>query len=718
MRRFLTTILLMLAPCCASFAQEFLSIQELPEKLEHEEMASNTAEVIFIANTDDITITTSNRSVDLVAEPVRKSDGLYEYVVMLDLSGGHYDRHFTVEKQGSTFRASTKRKTIFKTGERRYFFVKEPSLKVMLTQPEIGYHLEKDEACIEFRSPYPDLRIDTVGLLNLRMKNNISANNTFVTSIIVNTAHLAKLQSIYADSLSDYWEKMTTLTVGFDSSNTNSVSLTPLKARTKLTYAIVTARFGSEDNSENLHLLKISFSPKDAVVRLDGNPLPTLNGTASAYVPVGKHQYEIACPYFHAASDTLTIGNEDINVMVALTPAFGHLNIVGDGARGATVFLNGEEVGTAPYNSNRLKSGIYKVDLIKDLYLPFTTEITIFDGDTFELTASLVPNYAHLTFAVENDADIFINDKKVGRERYVCDLITGTYVVEARKSGHASSIDTFRISPEMMDQVIVLRAPEPIYGLLAIRTRPSKATVWHNDTIVCVTPRIVRMLVGEYDLTITKNRCDTVHTDINLSNRNCLEVKAKLMAIEKKSPNDSTLNLVRTKYIRTPVGYIRGTLFSFNMCYTLPYANPSFGLTVGRLRRCGWSLALNTNFRFKGLDSKTPPANSSPIDSCTTHFSATLGLVVRTCDFLSLRVGAGIGYYARNFKMSDMHWYAQSTSRIASLQTDVGIIFHLNPLTITFDYSTAMLKYHTFRAGIGFCIQKRPSAQRKQKQSR
>lgn len=713
-RLFLSLILLMALSW--SSAQEFLSLHELTEKHEVDEMPVHSAEAIFIAATNDISITTSNKSVDLVAAPVRKKDGTYEYVVILDLSGGHTDRHFTVEKRGTTFRATTKRKTLFATGDRRYFFVEEPTLKVMLTQPVEKPYMVKNEACVEFISPYPNLRIDTSALLGARIVNSLSEGKAFVTSVMVNTSKLDNLRELYGDALPELWEELTTLTVRFDSSNANSVSVAGLEQRVKLQYNIVPVSGGGK-GMENPNLLNFSFSPSEAVIRIDGELIPSVQGKASAYVSAGRHQYDIECPYYHTVSDTVNIVSGQRDLEIALKPAFGYLKVSGDRARGATVLINGKEVGTAPYTSDRLTSGNYTVELVKDLHLPYKENVTISDGETYELMASLVVDYAHVTFAVNNDADIYINGEKMAQGHYISDFRTGTYVVEARKSGHTSTLDTFNIIPAMMDQVIVLKSPTPLYGLLAIRTKPAKALVSNADSLFCTTPRVVRTLVGDYDLTIYKSKRDTIYVKANLEARKCLEVKVQLPKSGKKAGNEDS-NFVKMKYVRVPVAYVRGTLFSVNTSYTHPYNLWSYGLTVGRLRRFGWSLALNTNFHFQGLNSKTPPAHAVATDSNITYFGATLGLVMRTCNPLSVRVGAGVGYYAANFKMGDGKWYAPKTSKVFGLQTDIGLIFHAHPLILTIDYSTVMLRFHNFRVGLGFYIQKSPHAITKTKKDR
>jgi len=687
--------------------QEFLSIREAAELRENVEMEANTAEAVFIAATNDLAVTTSNRSVDLAAAPVKRADGKYVYVVILDIGEGHFDRHFTVEKQGTSFRTTTKRKTIFAQGDRRYFIVDEPKVKFMLTQPEDKVHLVKNEACVEFFSPYPDLRVDTSGLLRAKIETSVSEGGAFVTSVLINTAHLEKMQAIYEDTLPDVWEEMTTLSVRFDSSNASSVNVAGLRQRVKLRYNIVPVSGGGK-GSGNLKLLTLSFSPTEAVIRLDGELLPSVHGRADAFVEPGVHRYDIECPYYHTASDTVRVKGSSREVSVALKPAFGYLKVSGYGVRGATVLVNGKEVGTAPYSSDRMPSGKYTVELVKDLFTPYKEVVVIRDAETYEITTSLAADYAHVTFAVGNDAEIYVDDSLCGRGQYIADLRTGKYVVKASKDGHTTTVDTIVITPDKMDKVFVLQTPTPIFGLLAIRTRPAKATVWNKDTMLCLTPRLVRTLVGTYDLKIAKKGRDTVRLQAEVQQRRCLEIRTKLPTAGRNLP-DSSLK-VKMAYVRHPVAYQKGTLLIFHLNYAWEPNQLAYGISIGQLRRCGWSLNLNSNFNFKGLDSKRRPYGSTASDSSITRFSATLGFVVRTCNVLSLRVGGGIGYYAKNYKVSNQKWYPDMTTRIFGPQIDAGFALHLNPLMITFEYSTTYFKYHEVRVGLGFCIHKRISA--------
>lgn len=704
----------------SSFGQDFLSIREETGLRERVEMEAHTAEAVFVAETADLTITTTNKSVDLVSVPVKQENGKYVYVVILDIGEGHFDRHFTVEKQGTTFRTSTKRKVVFAQGDRRYFIVSEPKVKFMLTQPEEKVHLVKNEACVEFYSPFPNLRVDTNGLLRARIETSVSEGGAFVTSVLVNTEHLDNLREVFQDSIPDYWAEMTTLSVRFDSSNANSVSVAGLRQRIKQRYNIVPVSGGGNKGSENLRLLTFNYSPAEAVVRLDGELLPAVHGRADAFVDPGVHHYDIECPYYHAVSDSVRMTGTAREIAVSLKPAFGYLKVTGQGVRGATVLINGEEVGTAPYSSDRLLSGKYTVELTRDLYLPYKKVVVIRDGETIEVTTSLEADYAHVTFAVGSDANIYVNDSLVGQGQYIADMRTGTYVIKSHKEGYTTTVDTIVITPDLMDRVIVLQTPTPIYGLLAIRTRPAKAMVWNKDTMLCQTPRLLRTLVGPYDLWMVKKGRDTVRVTAEVQQRRCLEVKASLPLTKKHVP-DSCIK-VKTNYVRHPVAYQKGFLLILHGGYAWEQKMPSFGLSIGQLRRCGWTLNFSTNFDFKGFNFQRKPKGSVPIDSTYTRLSTTIGFVVRTCNVLSVRVGAGLGYYTMSYKVSDQKWYPKFASMIVGLQMEAGVAFHVNPLMITLEVASTNFRYNEVRFGLGFCIHKRiaatPMKQRKDKTPR
>ena len=459
---------------------------------------------------------------------------------------------------------------------------------------------------------------------------------------------------------------------------------------------------------EKAHLI-LKVSPAEAVIRLDGELVPSVKGRAEVPVDSGLHRYSVECPYYHPFSDTVLVDSSSREVSVALQPAFGYLKVTGQDVHGATVLINGKKVGSAPYTSDRLLSGSYTVELTHDLYLPYKKEVVVKDGETYELTASLAANYAHVTFTVGNDAEIYVNDSRVGKSPYSADLRTGTYVVRAQRTGYSTTVDTFAVTPAMMDSVIALKTPTPIYGLVAVRTQPSKVTVWGNGTMLGKTPCLARTLVGQYDFMMIKKKRDTVYVSAEVQQVPCLEIKAKLPLAKKHVP-DSCLK-VKTNYVRRPVAYQKGTLLIVHGGYAWAQKQPSFGFSVGQLRRLGWTLNFNTNFNFKGFNFQRKPKDSEPIDSCYTRLSTSLGLVVRTCDLVSVRVGVGLGYFIKSYQVdTDQKWYPKFATMIIGPQMEAGVAFHINPVLITLEYATTNFRYNEIRLGVGVCLHKRIAA--------
>ena len=232
-------------------AQEYLVISEQPDQQATAKMPANTAQAIFIASTPDFAVTSSNKTVDKVATPSQNAQGLYEYAITLNLSGGHNARHFRVDKNGTTFFGETKEKVVFAQGEIRYFFITEPEVKISVARSDDKTHLVQDQACVEFTSPIPDLQIDVSRELYCDIKTDETGNGRYVTSIIINTEHLDFSRLQYSDGNgnikeenAELWQDITTLRIFFSNSNIVSINIDGIRQRTKQRYTIITQTTG------------------------------------------------------------------------------------------------------------------------------------------------------------------------------------------------------------------------------------------------------------------------------------------------------------------------------------------------------------------------------------------------------------------------------------------------------------------------------------------
>ncbi len=125
--------------------------------------------------------------------------------------------------------------------------------------------------------------------------------------------------------------------------------------------------------------IEVDSTPSGAVVLLNGKnegitPVTIRNLNAGTYKLV--LQLKGYAPY----SEVLTLNKgETVNRNITLKKASTILTIDSK-PTGAEIFLNGKDMGKTPYKAINIKPGTYKVEIKKDGYLPFNTQITIVKG--------------------------------------------------------------------------------------------------------------------------------------------------------------------------------------------------------------------------------------------------------------------------------------------------------------------------------------------------
>jgi hypothetical protein len=148
----------------------------------------------------------------------------------------------------------------------------------------------------------------------------------------------------------------------------------------------------------------------------------------------GKYSFKAEHDLYY--SDTKEIEfkeNDDTIIDFKLRAAHGSLNIKSEPA-GASVWLNETEIGVTPL-SKKVRSGIYKLRLSKDLWSDHTETIEIKDNITIDRSFSLNKNFGMLSIK-SDDADIYINGKLEGKGTFKLDLKPGQYQILAKKASH------------------------------------------------------------------------------------------------------------------------------------------------------------------------------------------------------------------------------------------------------------------------------------------
>ena len=280
-------------------------------------------------------------------------------------------------------------------------------------------------------------------------------------------------------------------------------------------------------------LVVFNVTPADALVELDGKMLVVNGGQAMELVKFGTHSYNVAAANYYSETGTVTV-NDNRNkkiVTVNLKPAFGWIEVGGASAEGAYVYVDNRMIGKAPIKSDMLSSGSHVVKIVKSLYKGYETTVTVSDGKVTRLDPALEADYSEVTLNVAGNAEIRVNGELKGRGHWRGRLGRGAYLVETRKDGHRPATTTVTVAEASSSQTVTLTPPEPVYGVLYVKSDQNSAEVYLNGTHIGQTPLYLpETLIGRHTLKITKSGCADWTGNVSVAEGQIAEVNATLQS--------------------------------------------------------------------------------------------------------------------------------------------------------------------------------------------
>lgn len=242
----------------------------------------------------------------------------------------------------------------------------------------------------------------------------------------------------------------------------------------------------------------------------------------------GEHTVSIVKPHYRPIVERVYIRNGEVtNLNPTLQPILGKLNITSSPAD-ADVLIDGEMVGQTPLTQD-LIIGDHKIIIRKDGYRSIERKITISEGHTKDIEIELnAITSISLSVEKDNDSNIYINDKLVGKGSWSGELVAGIYTFEARKAGHTTSSITKTINIDTREQHFVIPTPQPIFGRLNITSSPTGADVHIDGRYADQTPFSQKLIIGYHDITISKNKYRSDNRRIYISEGQTKNVTVKL----------------------------------------------------------------------------------------------------------------------------------------------------------------------------------------------
>ena len=150
-----------------------------------------------------------------------------------------------------------------------------------------------------------------------------------------------------------------------------------------------------------------------------------------------------------------------------------------------------------------LQNGTYSYRVMASGYHEQTGTFTV-SGAKVERKVSLKADAAMVTLSAGADAEIWVNNELKGPSPWRGELLSGTYIFEARRAGHLTTSLSQTITSTPAEQSYTLDAPTPIRGSVDISSVPAMADVYIDGKAVGRTPLVLDLLVGEHKVELRR----------------------------------------------------------------------------------------------------------------------------------------------------------------------------------------------------------------------
>ena len=252
--------------------------------------------------------------------------------------------------------------------------------------------------------------------------------------------------------------------------------------------------------------LTLTVNPKNSEVSIDGKTVSLdAEGALSKWLSYGTYQYEVSANMYKNEIGLITISDESgAEKEINLEPDFSILQI-NSNPQGATVYIDNVKSGTTPLTTNPVSSGNHTFKFAMPMYnTKSVTHTVLSSGNTQTITETLQPDFATITITAPDQAEIYVNNQKMGNGKWTGNLSSGAHILEARKASHLPYRTTINVECGKA-QTVTLQAPTPQYGSLNIQSNPTKATILIDGKEIGSTPGIFRnILIGDREVTVKK----------------------------------------------------------------------------------------------------------------------------------------------------------------------------------------------------------------------
>ena len=327
--------------------------------------------------------------------------------------------------------------------------------------------------------------------------------------------------------------------------------------------------------------LVMKVEPAESTVYIDGITETLNGGVLQKFLSYGAHTYRVEAPLYQPMEGNIQIADARKDMTVSLLPDYGFVKFTSVPENGATVYMNGQELGKTPFTTGRLMKGTYTVNATLPMHAPATRQIMIEPGKTSNVTLNFSASYGTVNLTAAG-ADIYVNNELKGTGKWSGRLSAGLHRIEARKAGHRPGVLSLDVAAGQT-QTISLPAPAPMYASLDISCNQTDAHVYIDGKDMGVAPNIFKVLSGKHTVELKNETFKSQKYEVELAEGEAKRVEGTLterMKVYtykninfKTIPCASEMQSVLIANVRTHEGYFRGSsatmyvdIDNFNAC--------------------------------------------------------------------------------------------------------------------------------------------------------
>ena len=503
--------------------------------------------------------------------------------------------------------------------------------------------------------------------------------------------------------------------------------------------------------------LKIDSKPESgAIVLIDGERKGMTPFTSDT-LPSGEYEVKLMKDMYETGTFTVVVKDSQTQeIELPIKPMFSQVTVTTDSE--SDIFIDGEKKGKGKWQG-RLAEGTHILEARKISHRTTAVKLDVIVGKNESVVINNpIPIYGALDIQSEPDeADVYLDGVKIGEtplkkndvlvgnrtirfEKKGCATLTKSYKVEESNilsiyerldSGKIITVTTDKKGDEIyVDGKLAGHSPLDVsmgYGRHSVKAiRNGRSVMKDIDVKINGTQTQLTLEFGKIITITTDKEGDAIYVDGKLAGESPLSIDLSFGSHDIKSVRDKKSDEKRIEvkkdggvssvslYLRaeTVANYVRnGITFVTANASVSNYGTPSFGVTLGKVKKVGWFVSATTNFNFQKAEFVT---ENGLIDGGfpgyqqgsrrNARLSLLGGVVVKLYGPLCFRAGAGYGSNTNLWTTLGGQTVKFSKESFSGIEATLGMQLNIKGLTVSLDMLTTNFKTLEAKIGVGVCF--------------